>query len=289
VFSVVNSFSTEHTEAEDEKEVNKFFTMHQDFCGSFYCLEFIASQSLIVYNNPLSVTGESMKIIAITSSPSQEGNTALLARESLEAAHKLNIEVKEIWLPGENLKFCQGCMSCMASICCPLPDSLETIKEEIRSADGIILASPTYGLATNAIMKNFLDRIGMYAVYTGCYGGKYIAGIATAGGFGAGRVAKKLKTSLGSFFGRQYEVGHLGIHVGWQKITEYPKALKKAQQLGGEMAIAIQKKKTYPLQHILKRILETIIIKPIFKKNIRINKDMRMKAVYNYLHEQGKI
>ncbi|WP_457557006.1 NAD(P)H-dependent oxidoreductase [Candidatus Harpocratesius sp.] len=35
------------------------------------------------------------------------------------------------------------------------------LKAKLYAADGIILGTPVHGLSVNAVMKNFLDRIGM--------------------------------------------------------------------------------------------------------------------------------
>ena len=60
------------------------------------------------------------------------------------------------------------------------------------AADGLILGSPSYGIRPNAIMKNFLDRIGLFNAYAAMFGDKYIVGVSTAGGIGAKQVAKQL-------------------------------------------------------------------------------------------------
>ncbi|MFP4562660.1 MAG: TetR family transcriptional regulator [Spirochaetia bacterium] len=67
----------------------------------------------------------------------------------------------------------------------------EELKQKLYGSDGIIFASPSYGIEPTARMKNFIkDRIGMFTVYTSSFGGKYFAGISTAGGIGAKQVAR---------------------------------------------------------------------------------------------------
>ena len=187
-----------------------------------------------------------MKIVGIISSPKRKGNTAVLVREALKGAQENGADVEEIFLPDYRLEFCQGCMACMAQGKCALQDGLEDLKQKIAESDGLILGSPTHALAPNAMMKNFLDRIGMFSVYTGAWGGKYVAGIATAGGFGAKNVAKQLTGLVDSVFGRGYVSGSLGALRGWDRIEQKPEYLENAYQLGHKMAEGIHHKRTYP-------------------------------------------
>ena len=73
-------------------------------------------------------------------------------------------------------------MRCMATGRCGLADDAMALRDKLYESDGIILASPSFGVQPDARMKNFLtDRIGMFTVYTSSLGGKYFAGISTAG------------------------------------------------------------------------------------------------------------
>jgi len=75
---------------------------------------------------------------------------------------------------------------------CNIHDDVEELKQKLYQSDGIVLASPSYGIMPTAIMKNFIvDRIGMFTAYTSGFGGKYFAGVSACDGIGAKKVAKK--------------------------------------------------------------------------------------------------
>lgn len=230
-----------------------------------------------------------MKIIGIVSSPSYEGNTAVLVREALQGAKKNGAEIEELFLPQYNLKFCKGCLKCLEAGRCSIPDDLETLRDKLNKSDGIIIGSPTYGLEPNAIMKNFLDRIGLYTVYSSALGEKYVAGISTAGAAGSKTVAKKITGIVDGFFKSGYVVDYLGVNKRWDRIEEYPQYMQKANELGKKMVNDIKNKRKYPFKKVFSKILSKIVIGPVMKKNILEFKDSKMKAVYEYAQKMGYI
>lgn len=228
-----------------------------------------------------------MKILAIFSSPSSKGNTAVLVKECAFSAQNAGAEVEIIDLAKENLMFCKGCMSCMRTGTCPLPDNLESVRSKMNNADGLILGSPVYALNPNAIMKNFLDRIGMFNAYTSLLGNKYIIGIATAGKFGTKRVVKQLVDLIQGVFQFGKITGTLPFARGWKRIEEYPKIIEKAKQLGLKMVRDIETKKRYIFQKIGMKLLHKLILKKIFIHNVIANKNGEMRGVYENLVSRG--
>jgi multimeric flavodoxin WrbA len=229
-----------------------------------------------------------MKILAIISSSSRSRNTAKLVLQALDGAAVHGAEVEAIVLPEYRLEFCRGCMTCLRQGRCLLGDDLELIRAKMAEADGIILGSPTHGMAPNALMKNLLDRIGLYSVYTGCLSGKYLAGIASAGAMGAREAAHQLVQIGGSFYGRSYITGVLAAPVGWDAIDDHPEWLRRAYELGARMADDIAKKRTYPFQACFDRLLTALIVRRIITRNILNQKDGVMASVYQYHRERGR-
>src|SRR6056297_531588 len=120
-----------------------------------------------------------MKIIAINGSPNRNGNTAALVEAALKTARQAGAETEHIFLCDHQIEFCRGCLSngtsrfCMSAGRCVIPDEMEMLRAKLQTADGIILASPSYGLEPTARMKNFItDRLGLLAVYTSALKGK---------------------------------------------------------------------------------------------------------------------
>jgi multimeric flavodoxin WrbA len=238
-----------------------------------------------------------IKIIAVLGSPGRDGNTCVLARKVLEGAADSGAEIEELFLPDYRIDFCRGCISrniashCMATGSCNLKDDVNMLRQRLYNADGIVLASPSYGIMETARMKNFLvDRIGMYTAYTSGLGGKYFAGVSTCGGIGAKKVAKKLADHyVGGFHQRGYMSGYIGVTLANSRVETRPDELEKAYALGKKLVRDIESKRRYIFQHLLKRMINSVIVKKIILQNIYKNKDGSMKAVYADLVERNLI
>jgi multimeric flavodoxin WrbA len=227
-----------------------------------------------------------MKIIGIASSPHRNGNSITLLREALKGAREAGAETEEIYLPDYDIQYCAGCMCCLSTDRCAIPDDLNMLREKLVEADGIILSSPTHGLAPNARMKNFSDRIGMHSVYRSLLGDKYVVGIATAGAVGARKTAKKL-TGITDGFHRSGRIsGVLDVPVGHGDATA---ALPKARKLGRRMVDDIRQQRKYPFQRLFENLLRSVVLKRLMRKNVLENKDGAMKGVYEYWVANGYI
>jgi len=225
-----------------------------------------------------------MKIVSIHSSPSSKGNTATLVKKLSNELESLGAEVEFVDLAKEKLSFCKGCMSCLRTGKCVISDSLDEIRKMMIEADGLILGSPTYAIAPNAIMKNFLDRVGLFNAYSAMFGDKYIIGVSTAGGVGAKSVAKQLTNLVLCAFRHGKVVGTLHAHVGWSRVEKIPEIDQKISILSLKMFNAIESRKKYPLQKIFLKLLHKTVVRRFFYKNLIRNKDS-MKAVYDYMIE----
>lgn len=229
-----------------------------------------------------------IKVVGVISSPRVNGNTATLVREALKGAEKMGAHITEIFLPKYNIEFCKGCLRCVALGKCQISDDHEAQMKLLYEADGIIAGSPNYGFSPNAMMKRFLERLGMLLFLSSAFGGKYIAGISSAGGAGgAKKVAKNLTNLLSNgIFQRGYVSGILGAGSTASKET---KTLGKARELGEKIVNDIKKSNNYPFQNIFGRILMKFVMKPIFQKYILNKKESDTKAVYQNLYERGLI
>jgi multimeric flavodoxin WrbA len=235
-----------------------------------------------------------MKVVAVLGSPTRDGNTCVLAREVLRGAAESGAQTEEILLADHRIEFCRGCISrnpkacCMATGVCVINDDVKVLKQKLAEANGIVLASPSYGIMESARMKNFLvDRIGMYTAYTSGLAGKYFVGISTCGGIGATTVARNLsKHFLAGFHRRGYRTGYIGVKLGYDRIEQHPRALARAHALGRKLVDDINTRRTYPLQMLFDRIMIALIVRRIILNNIHANRDGVMKAVYRDLVER---
>lgn len=231
-------------------------------------------------------------VIGIISSAREGSNSAVLVREALKGAEKMGTETKEIYLPAQGLSFCTGCLACMKTGKCRMADGFNELRDTLYEADGIIWGSPTYAGAPNAIMKNFIDRLGLYEVSTSSLGGKYMAGIASAS---SAAVAKKVAKGLSRFgikgtFLRSYCVGFLGVSFKGGRQADKDEALvAEAGKLGAKVALAIKRNKCYPLQGLPTRILNALVMKPAFRSYIENNKTGDAGALYASLRKRNLI
>lgn len=174
-----------------------------------------------------------MKVVGVISSPHEDGNSAILVREALRAAGEAGAEATEVFLPRYRIEFCRACGTCLKAGGCPIQDDFEEVKAMLRDADGIILSTPTYGAAPSARLKNLLDRLGQYAFLTSFFGGKYAAGIATAGSFAARSTAAQLAAAFQSgVFQRTRVSGTLAVPLRGRHVRDLPDVLEKARALG---------------------------------------------------------
>ena len=99
-----------------------------------------------------------MKIVAIVGSPRLKGNTNYLVDRALEEAVRCGVEVEKIILTDYHVNPCLGNDNCASFEFCRQKDDAGWILDRLRSADGVILATPVYYYNVTAQMKNFIDR-----------------------------------------------------------------------------------------------------------------------------------
>ena len=97
-------------------------------------------------------------VIGVAGSARKNGNSATLMRAVLRGAAQAGADVKEVYLNGLAFKGCQGCFPCSPKGRCILNDELTPVLEELRSAEGWVLASPIYYDGVSGQMKTFFDR-----------------------------------------------------------------------------------------------------------------------------------
>jgi Multimeric flavodoxin WrbA len=100
-----------------------------------------------------------MKILAITSSPRENGNTAALLKASLENVASKGAETEYVDLTKYTINPCKGCNYCKAHDTCVQKDDFAEVAGKIVGADGILLGSPVYFFDINAQEKILIDRL----------------------------------------------------------------------------------------------------------------------------------
>lgn len=169
----------------------------------------------------------SIKIVAICGSP-HRGNTY----DVLEFLKQSNpaVDFLILMLSEHHLLDCVGCYTCIdkGEENCPLQDDRDVILEEMKAADGIVFASPTYARTISALMKKFVERTS-YLAHRPVFFGKYAMALATCAGFGADLTCKYLRenfTQTGFTF-----VPSVELKVATKSASE--KAHNRAKALSG--------------------------------------------------------
>ena len=101
-----------------------------------------------------------MKVLVITGSP-RKGNTYRAAKKIEESMRSMgNVEFEYLMLKDADLSQCSGCFVCFikGENYCPHKDDASVIEQKMHAADGVIFATPVYGMNVSALMKTFIDR-----------------------------------------------------------------------------------------------------------------------------------
>ena len=122
------------------------------------------------------------KIVILSASPRKMGNSDILCQQFKKGAEESGNSVEQINLYDKNIGFCRACYACFKTGECVLQDDMADILEKTQSADVIVVATPTYFLTMNGMLKTTIDRFlpkwqdlgghDVYLIITG-HDGKY--------------------------------------------------------------------------------------------------------------------
>jgi len=229
-----------------------------------------------------------MKVISITSSPRKNGNTERLVslmEEELHSIAKLQNEIlgiERISLGDMGLKLCIGCRTCFdkGENVCPLKDDLQSVRDKLMEADGLILASPVYVEDVNGIMKNWIDRMAFYC-HRPAFAGKTAVVVTTSGLRSTNHTLNTMKTALttwGFFVGTEQK-----FVTGDIMKTEvmYEKYRQKISEISKFLFMAVKN------QQALKPKLYSLIVFKVQQKYWQTNHDAQHTMDYLYWKNKG--
>jgi multimeric flavodoxin WrbA len=98
------------------------------------------------------------RVLVFKSSPRQNGNSSLLAEQSIAGAKAAGAEVESFSLHMMDIRPCDACDVCQETGVCVLKDDMQMLYPKLKEADAIILASPIYWFTISAQLKLFIDR-----------------------------------------------------------------------------------------------------------------------------------
>lgn len=108
----------------------------------------------------------SKKILVLTGSPRQGGNTDILAEAFIEGAQRAGNQVFRFDAGRKNVSGCVACETCFSSgHPCSYVDDFEEYAGYLKEADVLAIFSPVYWFSFPAQLKATIDK--MYCFYNG--------------------------------------------------------------------------------------------------------------------------
>ena len=137
-----------------------------------------------------------MKIAVLMGSPRKKDSYSVCKEiEKQQSLYGDNFEYDYIFLNDYNISNCKGCSLCFQkseSECPCHKDDLNSIKERLFSADGVIVASPVYAYQVTGQLKCLIDRMSYFFHRQEMVGIPTLIVVTTDGG-GSKQVYKYLK------------------------------------------------------------------------------------------------
>jgi multimeric flavodoxin WrbA len=99
-----------------------------------------------------------MKVLAISSSPRQGGNSDVMCDQFLRGAKQAGHTVKKIRLQEHHIAPCTACYACRKNGVCVQEDDEAKIIADMLEADVIALATPIYFYSMSGQLKVMIDR-----------------------------------------------------------------------------------------------------------------------------------
>ena len=194
-----------------------------------------------------------MKILAISCSPREKGNTVTLLEEVLRGARQDGAEVELYSLSGKKIEPCDGCNTCCDTGKCHIQDDMQELYGKMLAADGIIFGTPVYYYNMAAQCKAVIDRTGGISHGDENLTNKVGGVVAVAGSFGLSHAVKDLYFYIVTQ--RMLPANHVAAYGGPAgDVKKLEKGMKAAFDLGRQMVALVAKKFEYPAEFIVPSI-----------------------------------
>lgn len=148
------------------------------------------------------------KCLVLHGSP-RKGNTYKVTMLVVDEMSKQgNWSFEHVYLHEKKLPFCVGCFNCIlrAEKLCPHYSIVNSIAEQMRESDAVIVSAPIYILQVNAEVKNLFDHFA-YVFHRPRYFGKQALVITTTAAAAAKKGTRFLKETLYQMgFNHAYEL-----------------------------------------------------------------------------------
>jgi multimeric flavodoxin WrbA len=185
-----------------------------------------------------------MKVIGFNGSPRKDGNTTTLMTHLLREVEKEDIETQLIQLSAKAIHGCIACYKCFENQdrrCAVKTDAANEYIENIISAQGIVLGSPSYFQDVTAEMKALIDRAGFVGLANGkMYKNKVGASLSCFRRTGG---MHSIETMNHFFFGNELIIAGRSLSVARDKgdVAKDEEGVQSAKTLGHRIAWLIKK------------------------------------------------
>jgi multimeric flavodoxin WrbA len=186
-----------------------------------------------------------VKILALSFSPRQEGNTEILLNQALAGAAQEGATPELYRVVVHDIKPCDGCMTCWHTGKCHIQDEMPGLYEKMLAADGILFGTPVYFYAMTAQGKTVIDR-SIALNQPGRRLANKVGGVVVVGGsLGLVDAVKELYFYMVT---RQMLPASFVAAYGGGKgqVRELPKCMQAALDLGRQMVKIAAQKFRYP-------------------------------------------
>lgn len=137
-----------------------------------------------------------MLIVGLNASPNEDGLTASMLKQTLEGAAQAGAETALVHMKTLDLLACRQCGNgwglCRSEGRCIIEDDFQALREQLRRANAIVISTPVYYGEVSEVAKSFLDRLRRCenaGPGDSPLEGRFLLGIAAAGGSGGGIVS----------------------------------------------------------------------------------------------------
>lgn len=97
-------------------------------------------------------------VLILSASPRKDGNSNILCGQFEKGAKEAGHRTEIIRLYEKSIGFCRACYACFKTGNCVLKDDMTDILEKVQTADVLVIATPTYFLTMNGMLKTTIDR-----------------------------------------------------------------------------------------------------------------------------------
>ena len=99
-----------------------------------------------------------MKMLGLSCSPREDGNTTILLQQVLDGAEEEGAETELFSVSGKEIQPCDGCWACLRDGECHIDEDMNSLSEKMLTSDGIIFGTPVYIYSMTGQAKTIMDR-----------------------------------------------------------------------------------------------------------------------------------